>query len=353
MGKNIAIMGAGALGCYAGAFMARAGERVTFIDMWPEHVEKMRKVGLLVTGSQGDWTVPVTALHLTDAQGIAEPFDVAFIAVKSYDTEWATHFVKRFVKPDGFFVSLQNCWNDPVLADIVGANRSLGCIASHIEVALWEPGHVERGGAVGRDSGHYVFRVGEHDGKKTERAAEIVELLDLIDGAYVTANLWGERWAKLCQNAMGNAISAATGMGTQELAANPDTRRISINLAKESAKVGLALGIEVEEINAKPASLWASADQGDVYEELDAFVASRPSRTNWKVSMAQDVVKGRWSEIDSMNGLVARRGDETGIDTPYTDAIVRVMQGVDAGTIKPGPDVVRMVLDEVGAVPAV
>ena len=348
MGKNIAIMGAGALGSYAGAFMARDGQRVTFIDMWPAHVEKMKKDGLLVTGSQGDWTVPVTALHLTEAQGITDHFDVAIISMKSIDTEWATHFIKRFVKPEGFFVSLQNCWNDPILAEIVGSERSLGCIASHIEVALWEPGHVERGGAVGRDSGHHVFRVGEHNGKKTERAAEIVELLDLIDGSYVTDNLWGERWANLCQNSMGNAISAATGMGTQELAASDACRRISIHLAKEAAKVGLALGIKVEEINAKPAAEWAAADKGDVFEELDAFVANRPSRTNWKVSMAQDVVKGRRSEIDFMNGLVAQKGDEVGIDTPYNDAIIEAMHGVDSGTIQPTPAVVDMVLARVG-----
>ena len=65
-------------------------------------------------------------------------------------------------------------------------------------------------GAVGRDSGHYVFRVGEHNGAETTRVAEVVSLLNVIDGAYATNNLWGERWAKLSQNSMGNAISAST-----------------------------------------------------------------------------------------------------------------------------------------------
>ena len=124
--------------------------------MWPEHVEAMRRRGLRASGSQGDFTASVTALHLADAQSLRQPFDCVFISVKSYDTEWATHFIKRYVGPVGFFVSLQNCWNDPVIGDIVGADREIGCVASHIEVALWEPGRVERGGAVGRDSGHYV-----------------------------------------------------------------------------------------------------------------------------------------------------------------------------------------------------
>jgi len=327
--------------------LTREGERVTFIDMWPEHVEKMRADGLHVTGSQGPFTVPVNALHLTEAQSINEPFDFAFVAMKSYDTEWATHFIKRYVKPDGFFVSLQNCWNDPVIAGIVGAEHAMGVIASHIEVALWEPGHVERGGAVGRDSGHYVFRVGEHDGADTARVAEVVALLDVIDGAYATDNLWGERWAKLSQNSMGNAISAATAMGTQDLDASAVCRQISIHLAKESAQVGIAMGLNVVEINATPAAKWAAADQGDVYEELDDLMANRPSRTNWKASMAQDVAKGRRSEIDFMNGLVARKGVEVGVATPYTDAIIKIMHGVDDRTITPSEAVADMILAEV------
>jgi len=341
---NIAIIGAGALGSYVGSFLARDNQRVTMIDMWPEHVEKMRKDGLSVTGSQGDWTTPINALHLTEAQSIIEPFDFAFIAMKSYDTVWATHFINRFVKPEGCFVSLQNCWNDLPISEIVGTERAVGCIASHIEVALWEPGHVERGGAVGRDSGHTVFRVGEQNGTITPRVEKIVALLDLIDGAYSTDNLWGERWAKLSQNSMGNAISASTSMGTQELDKNPDCRAIGIHLAKEAAQVGLALGLNVVEINARPASMWASADRGEIFEELDGFLEGRISRSNWKASMAQDVAKGRRSEIDFMNGLVSRRGLEVGVPTPYNDAIVEVMRSVDAKKITPAPDVVAKIL---------
>ena len=90
MADRIVIMGPGAVGSYVGAFLVQAGEDdVTFIDMWPEHVEKMRAEGLRASGSQGDFTVSVNAMHLTDAQNITEPFDYAFITVKSYDTEWA------------------------------------------------------------------------------------------------------------------------------------------------------------------------------------------------------------------------------------------------------------------------
>ena len=349
MATRIGIMGAGALGSYVGAFLARAGEDVTMVDMWPEHVEAMKRDGLRASGSQGDFTVPIKALHLTEAQNVTDHFDYAFIALKSYDTEWATHFIKRYVKPDGCFISLQNCWNDPVVASVVGPDNAMGCIASHIEVALWEPGHVQRGGAVGRDSGHVVFRVGEQSLQVTDRSLYVAGLLDNIDAAYATDNLWGERWAKLCQNSMGNAISAMTGMGTNELAVDARCRTISINLAKEAAQVGLALGYDVVDINGKPARLWADAERGDAYEELDNYFANRRTRVNWLASMAQDVHKGRRSEVAYMNGLVCAKGREVSIPTPYNDAIVSAMQLIDDKVMPAGPELIDIVLERAGA----
>ncbi len=348
MADRIAIMGPGAVGSYVGAFLVQSGEDVTFIDMWPEHVETMRKQGLRASNSAGEFTVPVKAMHLTDAQGITELFDYAFITVKSYDTEWATHFIKRYVKPEGFFISLQNCWNDPLIGSIVGNDRELGCIASHIEVALWEPGHVNRGGEPGRDHGHTVFRVGELNGQASARAEMIAQKLDVIDAAYSTDNLSGERWAKLCQNGMGNGISAMSTLGSQDMADNADCRRIRINLAKEGAQVGLAQGLKIVDIGGKPADFWAGANKGDVFEELDDYMASRGGPVNWLASMAQDVHKGRHSEIDFMNGLICQKGREFGVPTPYNDAIVDAMHGIDDGSIKPDASNVERIVRAVG-----
>jgi len=341
-------MGCGALGSYSAAYLAREGEDVTIIDMWPEHVEAIRKQGLRASGSQGDFVVPVKAMHLTDAQGIHELFDYAFVSVKSYDTEWATYFINRYVKPEGFLISLQNCWNDPVIGEIVGADREIGCIASHIEVALWEPGHVNRGGEPGRDHGYTVFRVGEQNGEITPRSENIASKMDFIDLAYATDNLWGERWAKLCQNGMGNGISAMSAMGSQEMAEDSRCRLIRIHLAKEGAQVGLAQGINVVDINGKAASLWADSDKGDVYEELDDFMSTRGGRVNWLASMAQDVKKKRHSEIDFMNGLICQKGREVGVPTPFNDAIVEVMHLIDDGSVEPDPSLVERIMNAVG-----
>ena len=215
-------------------------------------------------------------------------------------------------------------------------------------MALWEPGHANRGGEPGRDHGHTVFRVGEQSGQITARSEKIAGMLDCIDAAYATDNLWGERWAKLCQNSMGNAISAMSDLGSQDMAQDPRCRQIRIHLAKEGAQVGLAQGLNVVDMQGKPARLWAEADKGDVYEELDDYMSTRGGNTNWLASMAQDVKKGRHSEIDYMNGLICRKGREFGVPTPFNDAIVDAMHGIDDGSLKPNPSVVDRIMRAVG-----
>src|SRR5256884_9372380 len=104
MGPKIAIVGAGAVGGYVGAHMVQAGEDVTFIDPWPEHVEHMRKTGLRVTHAMKvpEFTVPGRALHVTDAQQLAReaPVDIALVCMKSYDTAWATMLIRQYLEPD-------------------------------------------------------------------------------------------------------------------------------------------------------------------------------------------------------------------------------------------------------------
>ncbi len=345
---RIAIMGPGAAGSYIGAFLTREGYDVTLIDQWPDHVDKMKMDGLRASGSQGDFTVPVNALHLTEAQNIEEPFDIAFVAVKSYDTEWATHFIKRYVKPTGFVVSSQNCMNDELIASIVGYEREVPCVMSHIEVALWEPGHVTRGGEPGRDHGYDVFRVGETNGRITPRVERLADMLSCIDGSKVTTNIWGERWAKLAQNCMGNPVGGISGLGSQDMSEDPRARTLRIHIAKESVLVGKALNYSIEAVAGFDADTWARADQGDVYEEIDASLSGRKGRVNWHSSMAQDVKKGRRSEINYMNGYVVRKGKEVGVPTPASAAVVEAMREIDAGTLEPDPSNIERVLADAG-----
>ena len=192
--------------------------------------------------------------------------------MKAYDTAWATQLALRHAAPAGAVVSAQNCWPDPIVAGIAGANRSIGLVMSRIGVALWTPGRVERGMEKGQGAGHDVFRVGEHDGRITPRVQELAQMLSVIDGARATDNLWGERWAKLSQNAMSNPLQALSGLGSLEVASSEVGRTLMIRLAAESARVGLALEHRVPAFGGAPAERWADADRRETWDALDRML---------------------------------------------------------------------------------
>ena len=349
MGKKMLFVGAGAIGSYLGAFLTRAGHDVTLIDPWAEQVEAIRQRGISVTGPHDPFEARPTAVHLHEAARLPRDFEIAFVAMKAYDTAWATQLALRHLAPDGYVVSSQNCWPDPMVAEMAGANRSVGLVMSKIGVAVWKPGVVERGMEKGAGKGHDVFRAGEHDGRVTPRVTELAQMLSVIDGAQATDNLWGERWAKLCQNAMGNPVQAMSGLGSLEIASSEVGRTITIHLGAESARVGLALGHRVPKFGGAAVEEWAAADRAETFEKLDRMLTpTSGGARSWRASMAQDVAKGRITEIDFMNGHVVAQGRARGVPTPVSAAVVDMVHEVERGRVAAGPQNVETVLKRAG-----
>ncbi len=343
MGARIVIVGTGAVGGYAGAHMARAGEDVTFVDFWPQNVETMRSKGLKISHLKDvpEFTVPVKALHLTELQQAAKekPFDIAFVCTKSYDTAWATMLIQQYLAPNGFVVSLQNCMNEETIAGIVGWGKTLGAIASSITVDLCEPGHVRRASGK-KGAGHTVFRVGEVHGRITDRAKEITRLVALSDSALTTENLWGERWSKLVTNAMGNGVSASTGLITKDILLSDGLRAFTARLGSEAIRVGQAHGYQLEEIHHIDPEIIAKAGEGDAkarahYDEHRIGEVKNAGGGEHRPSMGQDIVKGRRTEIEFLNGFIVGKGKEIGIQTPANAALTDIVKRVEKGEIKP------------------
>jgi len=347
MKRKIAIVGAGALGGHVGGYLAKAGQDVTLIDPWPEHVEAMRRDGLTLRGQTApeNFTVPVNAIHITDLQkaGSERPFDIAFVSMKSYDTVWATQMIAQYLAADGYVVSLQNSINEERIASVVGWGKTVGCIASTISVELTGPAKVQRNVGLG-GSRHTVFRVGEPHGRITPRVKEIADMVSVADSSKTTTNLWGERWSKLIVNAMRNPVAAATGRGGNGNDRDPMTRWLAIRLAAEAIKVGLAHGYALESVYHIPPEKLLAAGEGDkaAREECEGILLEQVKHRNdeQRPSMGQDIMKGRRTEIDYINGLVAAKGAELKIATPANDGIVDVVRRVERGAIAPSPEAV-------------
>jgi 2-dehydropantoate 2-reductase len=328
---RIGIIGAGAIGCVVGGLLARGGEDVTLVDQWPEHVDAMRARGLRLSGTCGDHLVRVRALHIHELQQVAEPFDTVFIAVKSYDTEWATALGVAYLKPDGVVVDFQNGINDHRVAAVAGRERTLGCVIL-ISAGMYEPGHALR-----TDAGKAAFKIGEHDGTETPRARRLAEVLSAVAPAQVTTNLWGERWSKLAVNCMVNPLSALSGLGTAEVRVDPAARRLAVFLGAEVITVGWAAGHEVEPIWGIPTQRFVDAAGGRGLAEVEQAVsADAASRAGGRPSMLQDVMRGRRTEVDHLNGYVATEGGRLGVPAPLNAAVVDLFRAHGA-TVKPDP----------------
>ena len=346
MTKKIAFVGAGALGGDVGGSFAHLGHDVTLIDPWPENVEAIRARGLELDGVTPEEKFVVTkakTLHLTEVQSLAKtPVHIAFVAVKSYDTAWATALIAPYLAADGFVVSLQNCLNEETIAAQVGWGRTVGVVASIISVDMFEAGRIRRTVAKGGDK-HTVFRVGEPHGRVTRRAEELAEWFRGIDSAKVTSNLWGERWSKLVANGMGNGVSAATGLSSSDCARNDAIRRFQIRLAGESIRVGQALGYPLEKIRGLDPERIALANEGDAaaLAETEAALMPKPGANPradiQRPSMAQDILKGRRTEIDDMNGFIARKGAAIGVPAPSHARLTEIVTRVERGEAQPSP----------------
>jgi 2-dehydropantoate 2-reductase len=201
-----------------------------------------------------------------------------------------------------------------------------------VGAGLYEPGHVQRTD----DPERIGYRVGEVHGRVTPRIRRLAEALSHAAKTVVTTNLWGERWAKLAINCMANPIAGLTGLGSAASRQHPETRRLAIHIAAEVVRVGEALGYQVEPIGSIPAPMIREAAEGKGVEEVEMRLLEDARRSGeGRPSLLQDILKGRRTEIDHLNGLVARLGAQVGIPTPLNSAIVPLVKEVERGVRRP------------------
>jgi 2-dehydropantoate 2-reductase len=330
MDKRIAVIGAGAIGGYTGGHLAHNG-----FD------------GLAIEGvTQEEYVCakPKT-MHLTEVQDLAKqkPIDIAMVAVKSYDTEWATMLIAQYLAPDGYVVSLQNCINEERIAGVVGPDKTVGVIPALLGAELYAPGRIRRTGAKGA-SPYEVYRAGELHCRITKRIEELAEIIRTIDSVKPTTNLWGERWSKLCVNGMANGVAAASGLSGNDMSRDEKIRRLSIRLAGEGVRVGQALGYQLEHIRMHEPETIARAAEGDpaALDEVESqILAALQSNTRSELarpSMGQDMLKGRRTEIDFISGVIAAKGREIGRPAPTHEKLVEVVKQVEHGKMPAKPE---------------
>jgi 2-dehydropantoate 2-reductase len=348
MSERIAVLGAGAIGASMGAYLIRDGRDVTLIDYWAAHVDAMKNRGLTLTDLNGTFTVKAKALHLSEVCNLQDQFDIVILSVKSYDTRWITYLIEPYLKPTGFILPAQNSLNDETVAHIVGFNRTVGCIPM-LSAGLYQPGHAIRTSPLDV----HCFTIGELSGVITPRAQKTAQMLSVIGHSDTTTNIWGARWSKLVINCLANALAGIVGpdVSTNAAALSPDQQNttyfVRTLLGCEAAKVASALGFTLGPIYSLQPEEFVNAktreDIKQLKEKLEAVMKKRYPDVAQKVgapdrpSLLQDIIKGRRTEVDYLNGIIVNKGKELGIPTPMNEAVLNLTRKIETGEVKPGP----------------
>lgn len=289
---RIAVMGAGAVGCYYGGMLARAGHEVVLVGR-PVHVDAVTRDGLLLDTRDFQERVPVRAS--TGAEGVRGA-QLVLCCVKSTDTADAATAMAPHLAPEAIVLSLQNgVDNAERLQALLG--REVGAAVVYVATEMAGPGHVKHHGR-----GELV--IGPSDAT--------ARLVDLFSAAgvpvEVSDNVVGALWAKLILNCAYNALSAITQLPYGRLVAGDAVEDVMRDAVQECLDLAWAEGITV------PGDCWAAVQR---------IAQTMPSQFS---STAQDLARGKRSEIDHLNGFVLRRGKALGVATPVNRVLYSLVK---------------------------
>jgi 2-dehydropantoate 2-reductase len=340
-GRKIAVVGAGANGASIGADLTLAGEDVVFIEQWPAHVEAMRAHGITIEMPERTVTADVPTLHLCEVATLRETFDVVLLLVKAYDTRWAAHLIAPHLSDGGLMAGIQNGMTTGVVADVVGPERTIGAVIE-ITSSMTVPGRVDRHSGPDRS----WFAVGGVHPSTRGREEEIASLLRHSGNVEIVDDIEAAKWMKLVSNATTLATTAILGLPMAEAAAVPAMRDIMLSAGQEAldATVGLRNPI-LPIFGLTPADV---AKPDTVVETLldtllNGFVLPYSTTT-----ILQDWIKGRRSEVDDINGHVARTLEHLGRSAPINATIVDVAHAIERGSLRPSPALLADLAERTG-----
>ncbi len=305
------VVGAGAVGSFFGALLARAGHRVTLVAR-PAHVEAIARDGLRVQMQGQEIRV---ALHATTDIDAVRDADVVLVCVKSRDTDALARQLAPLLASDALVLSLQNGVDNPATL-AAHIRQPVIPVAVYVAAALAEPGLVRHFGRGELVLGPADARAARDDSLQRRLQALAAVFADAQVPVRISATVMDDLWAKLLVNCAFNAISALTRQPYGRMVEQPAIRDLQEALVREVLEVARASGHALDEQQAR-----------ESVREIGRSMAGQLSST------AYDLMRGKPTEIDDLNGVIVRRGAELGIATPANQslyALVRLAQAAAA-----------------------
>jgi len=325
--SSIAVVGAGAIGGITAALLGKEGWDVEVVCRRGEIADRINSSGLHVFGLKGDHTVRLDAVK--DIADLSGPKDVVILATKANDCVDAARELLSFLHPDSSVVSLQNGICEPLLEEVLGKARVVGCVTGW-SATMHGPAELEL-------TADGEFILGYIDRPADERLEFVRDTLGAVVSTRISENMMGDLYSKLVMNACINSLVAITGMNLNTLFVAKKARDIFINIMREAMAVADALGIEVEPGGGGALNFYELLEgEGPDAEKkrhtITRIVGLRSSKI--KVSSLQSLERGRATEVDYLNGYICDRGREHDVPTPWNEAIVAITKEVESGKKK-------------------
>lgn len=339
---KLTIVGAGAIGGLAGAYMSRSGEDVLLVDRWAEHVAAMNNNGLFIDGVRGEMRIPVRAATPDQLQG---PLEAVLIATKSQHTIEAVRQILPLLTRDSCIVSFQNGFNEPDIQELLneagldGSHQVLGSIPNY-GGALVDPGHIE-----------FVhegpIQLGEMDGSNTPRLAELARCLKSLTEVQISDHIWGQIWAKEVYSAQ-VVFSALVDARIQESLGVERWARVAGAIVREALEIAEANGIKVQAFDFFDPANYKPVTAADTRRLLDninhaIWLLKKDQKPEAHVFKKQgsgiwwDIVyRNRPSEVRSSNGKFVEYGRRVGADVRLNERLCNMIYEIEGGTRRLG-----------------
>ena len=294
------VMGAGAVGCYYGGMLARAGHSVVLVAR-QQHVKAIEQNGLHLVTQTFDEHVRLQAS--TEASALARA-DVVLFCVKSADTEAAGRLIKPFLKPDALVLCLQNgVDNAERLRQVVP--QTVAAAVVYVAAAMAGDGHVKHNGR-----GELLLEPAVAGLASSAAVAQALVAAGVL--AEISGNVRGALWTKLVLNCAYNAVSAITQLPYGKTTVGAGVQEVMQEVVAECLAVAQAEGVTLA---------------GDVHAAVKKIAETMPYQQS---STAQDLARGKPTEIDYLNGLIVRRGEALGIATPANRVLWALVKLLEA-----------------------
>ena len=341
MNKTIAVLGTGANGSCISADLVHAGHDVVLIDQWPLHVETMRSCGLRIAMPDGELHVAVRAHHLCELAALHQTFDVVLLAMKAYDTRWSAELIEPHLAPDGMLIGMQNAMTANTIRDVVGPQRTVGCVIE-LSSEMFTPGLVKRNTPPRKT----WIGLGSLDHVADPRLAEIQALLSPVGHVAIVPDIQSAKWTKLIVNAMCLGPCAMVGLTIYDAIQLPGMRDLVIEIGEEAMRVGDDLGHPVQPIFGLTPDDLARSNRPieTLFDKLVADIGPGRGRN----TVLQDLLKGRASEVDMINGFVAEESQRRGRPAPANARVTEITRRIEAGELKPTPANMALALGKSG-----